>query len=78
MRHGLSKTRSHGLSETRCTAYRKPVCLASRCIITRKQASSNGANKESFGFLLTCGALRDEGSSHEHSRSGASGLGRAA
>jgi len=53
MRHGLSKTARHGLTETRSTAYRKPGCLASSCSVEKIRTPSNGANKESFGFLLT-------------------------
>lgn len=78
MRHGLSETCRHGLSETRNTAYRKPNHRATRWIASRKRIPSNGANMESFGFLLTCDALCDDGSVHERPSGGTSGSGRAA
>jgi hypothetical protein len=53
MTHGLSETCQHGLSKTRYTAHRKPHRRSELCFVDGKASLSNGANKESFGFLLT-------------------------
>ena len=53
MTHGLSETARHGPTETRTTAHRKLGRLASYCFNEKIRPLSNGANKESFGFLLT-------------------------
>jgi hypothetical protein len=70
MRHGLSKTAWHGLSKTRNTAYRKPRRLINIWQGTEKGLPSNGANKESFGFLLTRRHLTPDASPARHHLSG--------